>query len=120
MAFEAQIDKLIDKLTELTRADKVVWQETAAENTFLTGVGETGVTVGRVNSNPSAPCFIRILDATGKTIEEAYAPNLAMPDRDIAIKDMDRLRSLLELARRSALKSEKVVSDLLSSLEALK
>jgi hypothetical protein len=41
MAFEAQIDKLIDKLTELTGLDKLAWQETAAENTFLTGVGRS-------------------------------------------------------------------------------
>jgi hypothetical protein len=120
MAFEAQIDKLIEKLTELTRADKVIWQDTADENTFLTTVGQSVVTVGRVNSGPSAPCFVRILGDTGKTIEEAYAPNLASPNREVAIQDLDRLRVLHELARRSALKSDKVVSDLLSSLEAIR
>jgi hypothetical protein len=120
MAFEAQIDELIDKLTELTRAEKVAWKETAAENTFLTGVGQSVVMVGRVNSNPDALCFIRILDANGRTIEEAYAPNLSPPDREVALRDLGRLRALLELARRSALKSERVVSDLLSSLEAIR
>jgi hypothetical protein len=119
MAFEEQIDKLVEKLTELTRTDKVAWQETADENTFLTGVGKSMVTIGRVNSGPAAPCFVRILDDSGKTIEEAYAPNLAARDRDIAVRDLDRLRTLHELARRSALKSDKVVSDLLSSLEAI-
>lgn len=120
MAFETQIDKLVEKLTALTRADKVVWQETADENSFLTGVGQSVVIVGRVNSDPSAPCFIRILDHAGKTIEEAYVPDLSSPDRDSAMHDLARLRILLELARRSAMKSEKVVSDLLSSLEAIR
>jgi hypothetical protein len=120
MAFETQIDRLVEKLSDLTRADKVVWQETAAENSFLTSVGQSIVVVGRVNSDPSAPCFIRILDATGKTIEEAYVPNLSASDRDTTMKDLARLRTLLEMARRNAMKSEKVVSDLLSSLEAIK
>jgi hypothetical protein len=120
MAFESQIDRLVEKLTDLTREEKVVWQETAADNTFLTGVVQSVVIVGRVNSDPSAPCFIRILDASGKTIEEAYVPDFSSPDRDIALQDLARLRTLLELARRNAMKSEKVVSDLLSTLEAIK
>jgi hypothetical protein len=130
MAFEAQIDKLVEKLTELTRADKVIWQETAEENTFLTAVGQSVVTVGRVSSAPSAPCFMRILDATGKTIEEAYAAKSDILTEyrarrseaalDVAVRDLDRLQNLLELARRSAMKSDKFVSDLLSTLEAIR
>jgi hypothetical protein len=119
MAFEPQIDRLIEKLTELTRGDKVVWQETADENTFLTGVGKSVVTVGRVRTDTSAPCFIRILDETGKTIEEAFAPSVSA-GRDTGLQEWDRLRILHELARRNALKSERVVSDLLSSLEAIR
>jgi hypothetical protein len=114
MAFEAKIDKLIDKLTELTRADKVVWQDTADENAFLTGVGNSTVVVGRLGSDPAAPCFIRILDDTGKTVEEALALGLA------DTPSWNRLRVLCDLARRSALKSERVVSDLLSTLEAIR
>jgi hypothetical protein len=51
------------------------------------------------------------LDDTGKVIEEAL---------DTDIQDWNRLRTLHELARRNALKSDKVVSDLLSSLEAIR
>jgi hypothetical protein len=133
MAFEAQIDKLIDKLTELTRADKIAWQDTADENAFLTAAGNSTVVVGGLGSDPAAPCFIRVLDGTGKTVEEAFAFSEVSPPtnsvvaaavfldaRDRALREWDRLRTLHELARRSALKSEKVVSDLLSSLEAIK
>jgi hypothetical protein len=116
MAFESQIDRLVGKLTELTRADKVVWQETAAENTFLTNVGKSVVTVGRTRTDTAAPCFIRVLDDTGKTIDEAFAPAVG----DSSLQDWERLRTLHELARRSALKSERVVSELLSSLEAIR
>ncbi|MGA3202083.1 MAG: hypothetical protein ABSF12_06275 [Bryobacteraceae bacterium] len=111
MAFETKIDKLIEKLTDLTSRDKVAWQDTADENTFLTAVGQSVVTVGRARSDAMAPCFIRILDDTGKVIEEAL---------DTDIQDWNRLRTLHELARRNALKSDKVVSDLLSSLEAIR
>jgi hypothetical protein len=116
MAFEAQLDRLIEKLTDLTRADKIYWQETADENTFLTGVGHSVVTVGRLNSSAAAPYLIKILDSTGKTIEEA----LVLVNPDVGVQDWDRLRTLHELARRNAMKSDKVVSDLLSSLEAIR
>ena len=116
MAFAAQIDKLIGKLTDLTRAEKVVWQDTADENAFLTSVGNSTVIVGRLRSDPAAPCFIRVLDDAGKTVEEAFAPAVG----DTTLEDWDRLRTLHELARRSALKSDKVVSDLLSTLEAIR
>jgi hypothetical protein len=116
MAFEGQIDKLIEKLTDLTRADKVIWKDTAAENTFLTGVGKSVVIVGRTRTDTAAPCFIRILDDAGKTIEEAFAP----ASGDSSLQDWDRLRTLYELGRRSALKSDKIVSDLLSTLEAIR
>jgi hypothetical protein len=85
-----------------------------------------------LGSDPAAPCFIRVLDGTGKTVEEAFAfsevPAGAsvvtaaafLDARDRALREWERLRTLHELARRSALKSEKVVSDLLSSLEAIR
>jgi hypothetical protein len=134
MALEAKIDKLIDKLTELTHGDKVIWQDTADENAFLTAVGNSTVVVGRLRSDPGAPYFIRVLDDTGKTIEEATAfvdvsetlssssiiVNMQKYLRDKAIQDWAGLGNLYELARRSALKSDKVISDLLSSLEAIK
>lgn len=131
MSFEAQIDRLIEKLTELTNGDKVIWQDTADENSFLTTVENSTVVVGRLRSDPAAACFIRILDGTGKTIKEAHAaPEKSdilseyrarrNPDREVATQDFGRLLTLHELARRSALKSEKVVSDLLSTLEAIR
>ncbi len=112
MAFEAQIDKLIEKLTDLTRANKVIWQETADENSFLTGVGESVVIIGREKSFYTAPAFVRILSATGRTIKQAGLSG----DQE----EQERLRSLHELARSSAVKADKVVSDLLSTLEAIR
>jgi hypothetical protein len=134
MAFEEQIDKLIEKLTELTSGEKVIWQDTADENAFLTSVGNSTVVVGRLRSDPGAPYFVRVLDDTGKTIEEATAfldvseindastlmANMLKHVRDRALQDWASLGKLYKLARRSALKSEKVVSDLLSSLEAIR
>jgi hypothetical protein len=114
MAFEGQIDRLIEKLTELTRSNKMAWQETVDDQTFLTGVGKTVVTVGRAGSDSFSSCFIRVLDETGKTIDEAYGSVRT------STQDFERLNALVEVARRSALKSDQVVTELLSTLEAIR
>jgi hypothetical protein len=120
MAFQGQIDKIVAKLTELTEQDKVAWEETANENTYLASVSNFVVTVGRGGSSAYAGYHFRILDNTGKIIEEALATLSAPGTRDAVHQDWDRLRVLHELARRRALQSEKVVSDLLTSLEQIR
>jgi hypothetical protein len=41
MAFQGQIEKLVDKLTVLTQEGKVAWEQTADENIFLASVDWT-------------------------------------------------------------------------------
>jgi hypothetical protein len=119
MALGGQFDAVIKKLTDLTRADKVVWQETAAKDTFLTIVGKSVVTVGMeegmtdVLAPSDAMCFVRIHE-TGHAEAEVSATNA---ERD----NWTRIKTLLDFARHSAAtQSNKVVSDLLSTLEAIR
>jgi hypothetical protein len=120
MALGGQFDTVIKKLTDLTRADKVVWQETAAKDTFLTIVGRSVVTVGLTMSLANAPaprgdgmCFVRIHDA-GRAEAEVSA-------READGENWTRIQTLVDLARHSATtQSNKVVSELLSSLEAIR
>ena len=119
MALGGQFDAVIKKLTDLTRAEKVVWQETAAKDTFLTIVGKSVVTVGLEEGQadalaPSdATCFVRIHD-TGQAEAEVSA---VKADYDNWI----RIKTLLDFARHSATsQSNKVVSELLSTLEAIR
>jgi hypothetical protein len=50
MPFQEQIEKLITKLTELTKEDKVAWQETGNLNTYLAQFGKFIVTLGKAGS----------------------------------------------------------------------
>ena len=104
MAFQEKIDQLVTRLTELTEHDKLAWEETAEEGTFLASVGKFVVTLGE---NFSVYHF-KILDRTGKTIDEASGTTG---------ENWTRLSHLHELARRNALHVEEALSDLLSSLE---
>src|SRR5712691_1367561 len=118
MAFPDQIEKLVTKLTELTREVKVAWQGTANVNTYLAPVGEFVVTVGRGGSDVFGGYSFQILDREGRAIDGTFSvfPGSADP----AYQDWNRLRSLHELARRSATHADRVVSDLLSSLEQIR
>src|SRR6266852_1248805 len=98
MAFELKIDQLISKLTDLTEGGKVTWEETAAEGIFLASVGKFVVTLGKEDFKDSWGSLderlrFRILDGTGKTIEEASSEGQQADDQH-------RLYRLYELARR--------------------
>lgn len=113
MALGGQFDAVIKKLTDLTRQDKVVWQETAVENTFLTVVGKSVVTVGLKPAGVSRKCFVRIHD-TGQAEAEVSVS-------EVDAENWPPVRTLLDFARNSATsQSNKVVSDLLSTLEAIR
>ena len=119
MAFPEQIDKLVTKLTALTTQDKVDWQETANPHTYLAPVNKFTVTVGRAGSEVYGGYSFQILDRTGKAIDGALA-TFAGPEKNPGLhQNWERLRNLHELARRRALHSEKVVSELLSSLDQI-
>jgi len=115
MAFQEKIDQLVTRLTELTESGKLSWEETADEHTFLASVGKFVVTLGEVpeylridEEGPFPRYRFKILDETGKTIDEASGT----PG-----ENWTRLSHLHELARRSALHVDEALSDLLSSLE---
>ena len=108
MAFQEKIDRLVNRLTELTERGKVSWEETAEEGTFLASVGKFVVTLGEEYEDDNPIYRFKILDGTGKTIDEAWGHGG---------ENRNRLLHLHELARRSALHVEEVLSDLLSSLE---
>jgi hypothetical protein len=117
MAFPGQLDILVTRLTELTERGRVEWQETANPNTYLAPVGKFIVTIAKADSEGDPDYSVRILDQTGKAIERASAM-FASPTSE-AGGDWVRLRDLHEAARRRALHSEKVVSELLSSLDQI-
>src|ERR1035441_6207808 len=119
MAFPDQIEKLVTRLTELTGHGKVEWQETANLNTYLAPVGKFTVTLGKAGSEVYGGYNFQILDHTGRVIDGALATYIGPEKNAAPYQNWERLRNLHELARRRALQSEKVVSDLLSTLDPL-
>ena len=125
MALQPQIVKLVQKLVELTERKKISWESTADEETFLTSAGNFVVTVARgLGTVKNEGYRIRVLNESGQRVEEGVA---IVSDRfDYARDDPGAraeaalLGSLHEIARRSALHSDKVVADLLVSLEQIR
>jgi hypothetical protein len=115
MAFPDQIDKLVTRLTELTAQGKVEWQETANLNTYLAPVGKFTVSVGKAGSEVYGGYSFQIFDQ-GRAVDGALA---TFGDHPTSAQNWERLRNLHELARRNALHSEKVVLELLSSLDQI-
>lgn len=119
MTFPDQIDKLVAKLTELTANDKVDWEATANLNTYLARVGKFVVTINKGGSEVYGGYSFQILDGTGRPIEGVLAPFIGQDKSGQEHANWVRLRDLYEIARRRALHSEKVVSDLLASLDKI-
>jgi hypothetical protein len=119
MTFPDQIDKLVTKLTELTDKDKVDWQGTGNANTYLAPIDKFIVTINKGGSEVFGGYSFQILDRTGNAVEGVLA-TFTGPEKDARRhQDWERLRDLYEIARRRALHSEKVVSDLLASLDKI-
>jgi hypothetical protein len=64
MDFPAQILKLIVRLTELTKEDKLAWQETGNRNM-------SNVLVGKSESDVFGGYSLQILDEAGNTVDGA-------------------------------------------------
>jgi hypothetical protein len=119
MNFPDQIDKLVTKLTELTAKNKVEWRDTPNFNTYLARVDRFVVTVSKQGSEVYGGYSFQIQDNTGRTIEGVLAPYVGQEKSAKDRANWGRLRDLYEIARRRALHSEKVVSDLLASLDKI-
>jgi hypothetical protein len=119
MIFPEPIDKLVTKLTELTEKDKVEWKETANATTFLASVDKFVVTINKSGSEVFGGFSFQILDRTGRAVEGVTAPFVGREKSSEEFANWERLRDLYEIARRRALHSEKVVSDLLATLDKI-
>ena len=111
MAFEQKIDRLVDRLADLTRQGKVDWTETGSVDTFLAPVSHYTVTIGKRSYYE-----LKVYDRLGRILETATGdekPETALPS------PQERLRELHELARHRALAVDGSLSELLTSLEQI-
>ena len=108
----AEITDVITKLLERTKENKVSWQTTAAENTFLAVIGKTSALVSAFEGMMGTHHFqFRILNERATVIANYETPT----DLDTEIRG--QLRELHELARRMALGVDSELDELLKALE---
>ncbi len=119
MIFTDQIDKVVTKLTELTGKDKFEWKETGNTSTYLASVDKFVVTMSKSGSELYGGFSFQILDRAGRVVEGVTAPFVGREKSAEEYANWGRLGDLYEIARRRALHSEKVVSDLLASLDRI-
>jgi hypothetical protein len=114
MDSKEQADRLIVRLTDLTRSDKIHWEETANRTTFLTGFADFVGTLSKLDDPPATEAYeLEIADHFGKTIETI----VSSPSRTTQLA---RLRQLYNLAAERAMRSARPLSDVLASLEQIR
>ena len=107
----AEISDILATLLERTREDKVSWQTTAAESTFLAVLGKASVTIEE-SSFPEYNVVLRILNHEGRQIESLIIGPTTSPQQD------QQLEELYSKARRIALGVDSQLEDLLKELES--
>lgn len=110
----ADIAKTIDRLQELTRQNKVLWQSTTAAGPFIAVIGNVKVSIALPGANPLiAPVVqFRIMDKAGKVVQEL---NADYSDDIPAI--YTKLRELYRYARQSVQGDAGAWDELLAELE---
>jgi hypothetical protein len=120
-----KLAKLIDTLAKLTQIHKIAWSETADEDTFQTSFPQYNVSVTKkyAGQNWGEDYYeyrITVRDQTGKVLEDAGHSDFRGVESLGGGTAESMMKSLYDNARRSALKVDEALSDLLSSLDHLK
>ena len=109
----AEITDILTTLLERTRQDKVAWQTTADESTFLVVLGKASMTIHEGLHDDSV--ILRILNQEGREIESMYSGS----DSEQTTASEDRqLQELYTMARRIALGVDSQLDELLKELQA--
>ena len=108
----AKVEEVVDKLLERTEQNKIGWETTVTENTFITVVGNLGVSIGLPR-----PALIddtvrlRVHDKTGEVVQELKA------DRNGYGATYYKLRELHQKAKLKAQGEDTGLDELLAELE---
>lgn len=105
---------ILNKLIEKSRDGKITWRDTAGKQTFMTMLGETGVSIDF--DSASGVYKLQILDNRGRLIESVSAGGYGLRLRQETLASM---KDLHEVARRSALNIDATLDKLSSHLDAI-
>ena len=112
MDSKEQTDKLIARLTDLTKSGKIHWEETVNRTWFLAGFADFVALVRKTEDVPDN-YELEISDSFGKMIE-TIASSEAQTLRFAG------LRQLYSIAQQRAMRSPRPLSDVLASLEQIR
>ena len=108
----AKIKEVVDKLLERTEQNKIGWQPTVTENTFIAVVGDLGVSIALPR-----PALIddtvrlRVHDKAGEVVQELNADRIGYG------ATYYRLRELHQKAKLKAYGESSGLDELLAELE---
>ena len=101
---------LVDRLTEATRANSVVW-EFIMSDVYRTKAGGSYVTVGHDYSNGfGVEAWIRLTNPRGQVVEDTMVRSMNNHE------EYERLKSLFDAAKECALNSQDVIDDILAAI----
>ncbi|MEZ5404251.1 MAG: hypothetical protein R2729_31520 [Bryobacteraceae bacterium] len=100
---------LIGKLLKRTRDGSLTWRETADEEEFLAPTPNASVLISQRFGRFGTELRIKILDDRGRVVETMDASENSGCEEEAT--------ELYEAARRTALNSERVLDELLQSLD---
>ena len=119
MTAEEKVWQLIQRLTEKTDQGAVVWEATAAQNTFQTSFPQYSVRIVDLdNQDYRSPQYIlEMLDGNGNVIERLDDVDIqnSVPMETIVVRKT--MHDLYRAARRHAMGVDSALDSLLSELE---
>jgi hypothetical protein len=116
-----RLQKLVDRLRELSAREKVPWTETADEGSFQATLHGGVVTIADEQGGEPYGEFVRryvvrFYDPAGKLLDSATSTDFAGQTFSGGKEALGALSDLYEMARRKALKVDEALDELLRSL----
>ena len=107
----AEIADILSTLLDRTNQDRVRWQTTAADETFLVVLGNSSISIGEEYYDASEKQYtLKVLNQEGREIERMDSVTSSLYDRELS--------DLYLKARRVALGVDSQLDSLLQELEA--
>jgi hypothetical protein len=108
-----KLAKLVDRLQERTNSNHIQWQR-ADRGVFTVSFPNYSIDI----SGDEWVTVLRICNSEGEIIEAVSSDELPQNSESVSVDNGMKLRELHKLARRSALRSDEAIDDLISVLES--
>lgn len=111
MPASPKLETLIARLIERTRAGAIKWAPASRDDSFIWSGTSASVVLSTKDYDGEAPFVIRLVDDSGRTVEEVVY------DMGSNRTDLDLVKEFYHRARSSALSIDDTIEGLLADLE---